>query len=99
MYLMNSLGLLRRARVSGLAGQRVDEESAAHADLPVNTPDGEMYPALLQRFAPRQHVLVNVVDERSVEVEDEGLSSCGWILIISRLAVCHLPILALKEKR
>jgi len=49
-------------------------------------------------LAWREHVLVNAVDECSVEIEQEGLSSCGCVLIINRLSICHLLILAsLKE--
>jgi hypothetical protein len=54
---------------SGLAKQRVDQQSATHADPAMNSPDGEPDPHLLKGFTPCQHVLVDAVDERPVEIE------------------------------
>src|SRR5581483_1248830 len=55
----------------GLAEQRVGEQAAAHADLAVDPPDRELDPRLVQGLPPSQHVLVDAVDERPVEVEHE----------------------------
>jgi hypothetical protein len=57
---------------AGFAQQHVGEQSAAHADLAMNPPDRHGDPFCLERFAPCQHVLIDAVDERPVEIEDEG---------------------------
>jgi hypothetical protein len=54
---------------SGLAQQRIDQQSATHADPAMNSPDRELDPHLLEGFTPRQHVLVDAVDEGPVEIE------------------------------
>ena len=69
---MDSLSLFRRDIASGLARQSVDEESAAHANLPVDTPDGEMNATFLQSLAPGEDVLIDAVHERPVQVEEQG---------------------------
>ena len=63
-------GLVQRA--SGLAQQRAREQAAAHADAPVDAPHRELDTSLLQRLVPRQHVLIDAVDQRAVEIEDQG---------------------------
>ena len=60
--------------MSGLAKQSVNEEPATHADLTMNSPHGKMNPTSFQCLAPCEYVLINAVDERSVKVEEEGLS-------------------------
>ncbi len=65
------VGLLRRHRAAGLAQQRVREEAAAHPDLAMDPPDGELEAHLIQRVLPREHVLVHAIDERPVEIEQE----------------------------
>jgi hypothetical protein len=57
---------------AGLAEQGVDEQAAAHADAAVDAPHRELDADALERFAPGEHVLVHAVDERAVEVEQEG---------------------------
>ena len=52
-----------------LARQRGHEQPAAHPDPPVDLPHRQIYPDLLHGFAPRDNVLVDAVDQRSVEVE------------------------------
>jgi hypothetical protein len=82
-----------------LTRERVDEETTAHADLAVNAPHGEINPTGLERLAPREHVLIDAVDECSIEIEKKGLSSYVCVLIISRSVVSHLFILPFVEKR
>jgi hypothetical protein len=41
----------------------------------MDTPDREMNPAGLECLPPREHVLVNTVDERTIEVEQESCSA------------------------
>jgi hypothetical protein len=65
-------------RASGLAQQRPREQAAAHADAPVDAPDRELDPGLLQRLVPREHVLVDAVDQRAVEIEDQSRRAHGF---------------------
>ena len=58
---------------TGLAQQGVREQAAAHPDLAVDPPDGQVDPGAVERDPPRQDVLVHAVDERAVEVEEEPL--------------------------
>src|SRR6185312_16338732 len=51
--------------------QRVDEQPAAHPDAAVDLPHRQAHPNTLQRLAPGQHVLVDAVDERAVQIEQE----------------------------
>jgi hypothetical protein len=54
---------------AGLSEECVDEEAAAHPDVPVDLPDGQLHAAALQRLAPGEDVLVDAVHERAVQVE------------------------------
>ena len=56
---------------AGLAQQRIHEEAAAHADPPVDAPHGQQDALALQRLAPGEDVLVDAVDQGSIEVEEE----------------------------
>src|SRR5690242_2077083 len=67
----DALALLTCHRLSGLAKERVHEQSAAHPDATVDAPDGELDAFALERFTPCEHVLVDAVDERAVEIEQE----------------------------
>jgi hypothetical protein len=51
--------------------QHVRKEATAHANFPMDSPDRQRDPFVIQRFLPCQHVLVNAVDQRAVEIEDE----------------------------
>jgi hypothetical protein len=55
--------------VPRLTKQSVDEQTSTHADLPVNAPHSETNSTGLERLAPREHMLVDAIDERSIEVE------------------------------
>ena len=75
---------------AGLAEEHVREQPAAHADAAMNAPDRELDALRPQRLVPGEHVLVHAVDERAVEVEEEG----G---LLSRFN--HLAIIAEREGR
>src|SRR3954452_17882565 len=47
--------------------KRVDEQAAAHSDLAVYAPHRETDTAGLERFAPRENVLVDTVDQCPVK--------------------------------
>ena len=52
--------------------ERVGEQTAAHADAPVNSPHRQLDSGGLQGFAPGENVLIDAVHQRAVEVEQEG---------------------------
>ena len=59
--------------------QRPGEQAAAHADLAVDAPHGDVDALGLERLAPGEHVLVDAVDERAVEVEQHaGAADRVW---------------------
>ena len=58
-------------REPGLAHQLVGEQAAAHADLAVDAPDGKLDALAVERLLPGQHVLIDAVDQRAVEIEQE----------------------------
>src|SRR4030081_2947070 len=62
---------LRIDMISGFAQQSAGEQAAAHADLSMDTPDREIDPVRIKRLAPSQHVLIDAVDQRAVEVEQK----------------------------
>src|SRR6185312_858993 len=47
-------------------------QAAAHADLAMDAPYGQIHAFALERFFPGQHVLVDAVDQGAVEVEQES---------------------------
>src|SRR5205085_2305267 len=56
-------------RTTGLAQQSADEQATAHADASMDLPYRKVHPELTERLLPRENVLVNTVDQRSVKVE------------------------------
>jgi len=66
-----AIDTLRRYIDAGLAQQDVREQSAAHADLAMDAPDRQRNAFAVERLLPCQHVLVDAVHQRAVEVEQE----------------------------
>src|SRR4029450_7164571 len=64
---------------TGFAEQHVREQAAAHANLAMNPPDCQLDALDLERLAPRHHMLIDAIDQRTVEVEDKGhlVARCG----------------------
>ncbi len=56
---------------SDLACDRAREEAAAHPDPAVDPPAVDRHPLVGERPLPREHVRVDRVDERAVEIEDQ----------------------------
>ena len=56
-----------------LAGGRARGEAAAHADAPMDAPSVDGKADFRERALPGEHVRVNRVDQRAVEVEDQCL--------------------------
>ncbi|MDB5830693.1 MAG: hypothetical protein JWR14_523, partial [Caballeronia sp.] len=69
---LDSLDAIRIDVATDLSQKLLREEITAHADLAVDSGDGEAQPFAIQRFAPCDHVLVDAIDERAVEVKNEG---------------------------
>ena len=63
---------------SGFAFELIGEQAAAHADLAMDAPDGDIDALGVEGLLPGQHVLVDAVDQRPVEVEQkDGLDAHG----------------------
>ena len=85
MQAANAGHLLGRQRSAGLPQEGVDEQSAAHADATVNAPHRQLDPGRFQRFPPREHMLVDAVHQRAIEIEQEGWTRSalvfGWLTL------------------
>src|SRR3546814_7449553 len=79
---MISLGMARAQpldhrrvdRPVDLAQQLIGEQPAAHPDLAMDAQDRERDIRRSQRLVPREHVLIHAVDQRPVEIEEEGIA-------------------------
>src|SRR5689334_2458166 len=89
MYLLHALSLFRRNSMSGLARQSIDEQTPAHANLAMNAPHGQINPTGLERLPPREHVLIDAVDECSIEIEKKRLP--GHSSAFSHMFILGLP--------
>ena len=58
----------------GLAQQHVGEQAAAHADPAMDAPDRKLDALGVERLLPGQHVLIDAVDQRAVEIEEKAVS-------------------------
>src|ERR1044072_9564395 len=70
----------------GFAQNGIDEQAATHSDLPVNAPNGQLHTARFERFTPCKHVLIDAVDECSIQVEEKSCLRCCFV------ALCHLVL-------
>ena len=61
MALVDARNLLRRELATRLTQERVHEQPTTHADAAMNAPHRKLDTGLLERLAPRQHVLVDAV--------------------------------------
>jgi hypothetical protein len=63
---------------SGFAFELIGEQAAAHADLAMDAPDGDVDAFGVQGLLPGEHVLVDAVHQRAVEIEQKyGLDAHG----------------------
>jgi hypothetical protein len=76
---LHPLGTGSVDRASGLTGESLDEEAAAHADPAVDPPHGDLDLLLLQRLVPGENVLVDAVDEGAVNIEEQGRRGGGSV--------------------
>jgi hypothetical protein len=70
--LLQSLDLFCADTLADFSEQGVDQKAAAHADAAMNAPHGQLDAIRLERLAPGEDMLVHAVDERAVQVEQEG---------------------------
>jgi hypothetical protein len=63
---------LRANLLSDLSEKHMCEKAAAHPDLAVDAPYGEIDPFGLERFVPSQYVLINAIDESAIEIKKKG---------------------------
>src|SRR2546426_11963149 len=76
----------------------MDEQATAHADATVDAPHRELDADALERFAPREHVLVHAVHERAVEIEQEGGAGgheSGNVIVVNEVGAQHAAPLRL----
>jgi len=57
---------------SDLSRHGAREEAATHADAAVDAPGVDGHSSLLERLLPSDDVLVDRVDQRPIEIEDES---------------------------
>src|SRR5579859_726603 len=84
MKSLQLLDLFGSYRLSCFSQQRIGEQSTAHPDAAMNAPHCQFDAAALQCLAPRQHVLINTVDKRTVQIEQHRRSA------LVRPAFCFL---------
>ena len=70
--LAQSVRLVRTDIAAGFADERAHEQAAAHTDAAVDTPDGERNARGLEHLLPREHVLIDAVQQRAVEVKQHS---------------------------
>ena len=56
---------------AGFPYELVGEQAAAHADLAMDAPHREVDALAVERLFPGQHVLIDAVHERAVEIEQK----------------------------
>src|SRR5882762_3531224 len=64
--------LLRGYWPPRLSQQGIHKQAPAHADTAMNPPYGKLDSAALESFAPGEHMLINAVDQRPIQIEKEG---------------------------
>src|SRR5580692_3969779 len=66
--------------MSNLPAQSLHEQATTHADATMNAPHGKGQSQFFKRLMPCKDVLVDAIDERAIEIEEQG-RSVRWILI------------------
>jgi hypothetical protein len=57
-----------------LTGQRLDQLVPTHAEVAMDTPDGQRQLVLTEGHVPRHRVLVVGIHQRAIDVEDRRLA-------------------------
>src|SRR5690348_17389349 len=88
MELLQLLRFNRAQTTASVAGEGVNDEPAAHADPPMNLPIRQLDAERIQRLSPGKHMLVDAIDQSSVQIEQEIGGSCAFIAShVAKIAV------------
>jgi hypothetical protein len=79
---LEALAFFYRDAVSRLSQQRVYEQPTAHSNLAVNAPNGKANAASLERLSPGEYMLIDAVDQCTVQVEKVSLLRCAYFIIL-----------------
>src|SRR5438445_264941 len=60
-------------RPAGFPQEGISHQSTTHTDAAMDATNREIDPGIFQGGAPGQHMLINAVDQRAVQVEEERL--------------------------
>ena len=71
MSLTKPLNALSADFDAGLTKQLIGEQASAHADLAMDTPDRQFDAFGIERVLPGQDMLIDAVNKRAVEIEQE----------------------------
>jgi len=69
---LNTFRLFFRNRPSGFPPERLQHEPPAHADLSMDSPDRQLNPGGLGGLPPSQHMLVDAIHQRAVQIKEKG---------------------------
>ena len=69
---LNALDFLSRYHPADFAQEGVNHQASAHADLPMDPPHRKFQSGYLHGFAPSQDMLIHAIDQRAVQIEQEG---------------------------
>src|SRR5882762_4778142 len=64
--------LLRGYWPPRLSQQGIHKQAPAHADTAMNPPYRKLDSAALESFPPGEHMLINTVDQRPIQIEKKG---------------------------
>jgi hypothetical protein len=75
----------RRDLAVDLPQQHFAKESTAHSDTAMDTPHGQLDAGCVESLLPGGHVLVNAVEESTVQIERKLTLPCGMVVLRLRL--------------
>jgi hypothetical protein len=70
--LAEAIDALRTNLKTGFPQEHVGEQTAAHPNSAVNTPDRQIYALFVEGLFPCDHVLIDAIDQRTIQVEKEN---------------------------
>ncbi len=71
MALLKFLRLLLSQPLADLSAESLNQQTATHADAAMNTPHSQGETQLFQRLVPREHMLIDAIDESAVKIEKQ----------------------------
>jgi hypothetical protein len=70
--LTKPIDALRTYFKTGFPEEHIGKQAAAHANSAVNAPDRQVYPLLVQGLFPSENVLVDAINQGTIQVEEEN---------------------------